>query len=212
MFERRRQEMVQECLIKAGIEDKKVLAAMGKVPRHLFVDPAMAHQAYQCKSLPIGNGQTISHPTTVAYMTQTLELTGTERVLEIGTGSGYQAAVLAEMGVKVYSIERIAALARRAQELFDRLGYYTIAVRIGDGSLGWTQYAPYDRILVTAASPQIPEPLFNQLHEGGQMIAPVGEKNDQKLLVITKKENKVHILKSYSRSFVPLIGREGWDF
>ncbi|RMH84215.1 MAG: protein-L-isoaspartate O-methyltransferase, partial [Calditrichaeota bacterium] len=138
MFEVQRQEMVEKYVVGAGITDRRVIEAMGRVPRHEFVEPALRHQAYLGKSLPIGFGQTISHPTTVAYMSQLLEITGSERVLEVGTGSGYQAAVLAEMGAKVYTIERIPGLARRAQRLFDRLGYYSIGVRIGDGSVGWS--------------------------------------------------------------------------
>ena len=155
MYDRRREEMVRKYVIGKGITDQRVIEAMLKVPRHLFVETAMRHQAYDDKSLPIGFGQTISHPTTVACMTQMLELTGDEKILEIGTGSGYQAAVMAEMGVKVYSLERIADLARRTQRLFDKLGYYTIGTRIGDGTVGWTAHAPYDRIIVTAASPDV---------------------------------------------------------
>lgn len=210
MYERQRQEMVEKYVIAKGITDEKVIAAMRKVPRHLFVEAAMRHQAYLDKSLPIGFGQTISHPTTVACMSQLLELNGNERILEIGTGSGYQAAVLAEMGVKVYSLERIADLARRTQRLFDELGYYTIGTRIGDGTLGWTAHAPYDRIIVTAASPDIPEGLLKQLADKGRMIIPVGEKTEQKLMIITRDTEEYHILEDYTRKFVPLIGKEGW--
>ncbi len=210
MYERQRQEMVEKYVIAKGITDEKVIAAMRKVPRHLFVEAAMRHQAYLDKSLPIGFGQTISHPTTVACMSQLLELSGNERILEIGTGSGYQAAVLAEMGVKVYSLERIADLARRTQRLFDELGYYTIGTRIGDGTLGWTAHAPYDRIIVTAASPDIPEGLLKQLADKGRMIIPVGEKTEQKLMIITRDTEEYHILEDYTRKFVPLIGKEGW--
>ena len=210
MYERQRQEMVAKYVVAKGITDEKVIAAMGRVPRHLFVEAAMRHQAYLDKSLPIGFGQTISHPTTVACMSQLLELSGNERILEIGTGSGYQAAVLAEMGVKVYSLERIAELARRTQRLFDELGYYTIGTRIGDGTLGWTAHAPYDRIIVTAASPDIPEGLLKQLADKGRMIIPVGEKTEQKLMIITRDTEEYHILEDYTRKFVPLIGKEGW--
>ncbi len=210
MYERQRKEMVEKYVVAKGITDEKVIAAMRKVPRHLFVEAAMRHQAYLDKSLPIGFGQTISHPTTVACMSQLLELSGNERILEIGTGSGYQAAVLAEMGVKVYSLERIADLARRTQRLFDELGYYTIGTRIGDGTLGWTAHAPYDRIIVTAASPDIPEGLLKQLADKGRMIIPVGEKTEQKLMIITRDTEEYHILEDYTRKFVPLIGKEGW--
>ena len=210
MYERQREEMVPKYLIDKGISDSKVIAAMRKVPRHRFVDTAMAHQAYQDKSLPIGFGQTISHPTTVAAMSQLLSLSGGERVLEIGTGSGYQAAVLSDIGVKVYSLERIPELARRAQRLFDELGYYTIAVQIGDGTVGWNAHAPYDRIIVTAASPDIPDALLKQLAENGRMVIPVGEKTEQKLTIITRETGEYHILEDYTRSFVPLIGKKGW--
>lgn len=210
MFERQREEMVRKYVVEQGITDERVIAAMLKVPRHQFVETAIAHQAYQDKSLPIGSGQTISHPTTVAYMTQLLALQGNERVLEIGTGSGYQAAVLAEIGVKVYSIERIPQLARRAQMLFDQLGYYSIAVRIGDGSVGWSAHAPYDRIIAAAASPEVPEALCRQLAEEGRMVIPVGGKSFQKLMVITQQNGRYHILEEISRRFVPLIGKKGW--
>lgn len=211
MYERHREQMVQNFVIAAGITDPRVIAAMRRVPRHLFVEPALRHQAYLDKSLPIGLGQTISHPTTVATMSQLLEISGVEKVLEVGTGSGYQAAVLAEMGAKVYSIERLPELARRAQQLFDQLGYYTIGVRIGDGTVGWSNHAPYDRILVTAASPAVPETLLSQLGENGRLMIPVGEKDQQKLMIVTRKGADFDILEADSRSFVPLIGRRGWQ-
>ncbi|HQV33894.1 MAG TPA: protein-L-isoaspartate(D-aspartate) O-methyltransferase [Calditrichia bacterium] len=210
MYERSRAEMVEKYVIEQGVEDPRIIKAMLKIPRHEFVDQALAHQAYKGKSLPIAGGQTISHPTTVAWMTDLLELGGEERILEIGTGSGYQAAVLAEIGVKVFSIERLPELARRTQTLLERLGYYSVGIKIGDGTVGWNAHAPYDRIIVTAASPGVPENLFNQLKESGRMIIPVGEKSQQKLLIITKENNQVHILGDYNRSFVPLIGKEGW--
>lgn len=210
MFERRRSAMVQKFVTDKGIDDERVVAAMLKIPRHLFVDQTFAHEAYKDKALPIGFGQTISHPTTVAYMTQLLELNGSERVLEIGTGSGYQAAVLAEMGAKVFSIERIPELAQRARTIFDQLGYYSIGVKIGDGTLGWTAHAPYDRIIITAASPDVPESLLRQLAEFGRMVIPIGEKSQQKLMIITRETGEYHILEDYTRKFVPLIGKEGW--
>ena len=211
MYKRHRDEMVQKYVIGSGITDQRVIDAMGIVPRHLFVEPAMRHQAYKDKSLPIGFGQTISNPTTVASMSQLLALTGKEKILEIGTGSGYQAAVLAQMGVKVYSIERIPELARRTQQLFDQLGYYTIGIRIGDGSVGWNKHAPYDRIIVTAASPAVPETLVKQLADRGKMLIPVGEKNTQKLMIVTRIGKKVEILEAEAQLFVPLIGRKGWS-
>ncbi len=210
MFEKQREDMVRECVIDKGITDERLIKAMLLVPRHEFVQPAMRHQAYLAKSLPIGQGQTISHPATVAYMTHRLQLSGNERVLEIGTGSGYQSAVLASMGVKVYSIERIPELARKTQALFDRLGYYTIGVRIGDGTVGWSQHAPYDRIIVTAASPNVPEAYPKQLAEGGRIVMPVGDSAEQSLLIITKDKGRLNVIEEDSRTFVPLIGKKGW--
>lgn len=211
MFEKRRADMVEQCVVGAGITDERVIRALSRVPRHLFVEPAIAHQAYQAKALPIGFGQTISHPTTVAYMTTMLQVKPDQRVLEIGTGSGYQAAVLAECGAKVFSIERIAALARRAQALFDQLGYFTIAVHIGDGSLGWTAHAPYDRILSAAASLEVPTALLSQLADGGRLLCPVGDDKEQVLRVITREGEKLHCEEHHLRRFVPLIGRKGWS-
>lgn len=210
MFEKLRQEMVRELVIAKGVDDRKIVEAMLKVERHLFVQPAFHHQAYSAKSLPIGFGQTISHPTTVALMTDRLKLAGQERVLEIGAGSGYQAAVLATIGVKVYTIERIAELARKTQALFDKLGYYTIGLRIGDGTVGWSQHAPYDRIIVTAASPGIPQTLVGQLAEQGIMILPVEDGKKKKLLIITRVKGDLKIEEEDSRQFVPLIGKQGW--
>ena len=210
MYEKLRNEMVKNFVSDEGIEDDQIISAMRKIPRHLFLEPAIAHNAYSGSSLPIGFGQTISHPKTVAWMTQMLELKGGEKVLEIGTGSGYQAAVLAELGAKVYSIERIPELADRARDLFDKLGYYTIAIQKGDGTVGWTQYAPFDRIIVTAGSPEIPDTLLNQLADSGRLIIPVGDKEIQKFNIITKQENKITKIQINKGSFVPLIGRKGW--
>lgn len=211
MYDRHREEMVQKYVIGCGIHHPGVIAAMRKVPRHLFVASAMAHQAYLPRALPIGYGQTISHPTTVAYMTQLLDVVEEQRILEIGTGSGYQAAILAELGAKVYTIERHPTLARKAQQLFDQLGYYSIGVRIGDGSVGWSTHAPYQRILVTAASPTIPDALVQQLDDGGKMIIPVGGKTQQKLMIITREGDKFHIMEDDEKRFVPLIGKKGWE-
>lgn len=210
MFERLRKSMVEKYVINEGIVDKKVILALQRVPRHLFVDPAMHHQAYQAGSLPIGFGQTISHPTTVALMSQLLKIEGGEKILEIGTGSGYQAAVLAEMGAKVYTIERIAGLGNQTRLRLEKLGYYSIAIRIGDGTLGWNEYAPYDRIIVTAGAPEIPENLIGQLAEGGRMIIPVGDSDRQQLQIIDKIEGEVVVNQENSRNFVPLVGEKGW--
>ena len=170
MYERPRNQLVEKFVVQQGIEDSRVIVAMRRIPRHLFVSPAISHQAYQGGSLPIGYGQTISHPTTVALMSQLLQITGGEKVLEIGTGSGYQAAVLAEMGAKVFTIERIAGLGEQTRRLLEKLGYYSVAVKIGDGSIGWNEFAPYHRIIVTAGAPAIPENLLNQLADGGRLI------------------------------------------
>jgi protein-L-isoaspartate(D-aspartate) O-methyltransferase len=210
MYERHRINMVEDFVLRAGITDEKVIRAMQKVPRHLFVDPAIRHQAYQAGSLPIGFGQTISHPTTVAMMSQLLNIVNGEKILEIGTGSGYQAAVLAEMGAKVYSLERIAGLGNQTRQLLEKLGYHSVAVRVGDGTLGWNEFAPYDRIIVTAGAPAIPENLIGQLAEGGRMIIPVGNSDRQRLQVIDKVEGEIVVEQVESRNFVPLVGEKGW--
>jgi protein-L-isoaspartate(D-aspartate) O-methyltransferase len=206
MFEVQRKKMLQKYVIEIGIKDSKIIKAMGHIPRHYFVDNALTHQAYNGSSLPIGFGQTISHPTTVAIMTNALDLTGNEKVLEIGTGSGYQAAVLAEIGVKVYTIERIPELAIRAQRIFEKIGYYSIAVKVGDGYSGWTQYTPFQRIILTAHSTQVPPSLLKQLDINGILIMPLGNDANQKLVKIYKKsesEFDKEILKD--ANFVPLI-------
>jgi protein-L-isoaspartate(D-aspartate) O-methyltransferase len=210
MYERHRNLMIAKYVSGAGIDNPAVIAAMGRVPRHAFVDPALEHQAYEGGSLPIGFGQTISHPTTVALMSHLLDIQGGEKILEIGTGSGYQAAVLAEMGAKIYTIERIAQLANRTRLLLEKLGYFSIAVRSGDGTLGWNEYAPYDRIIITAAAPDIPENLIKQLAATGKMIVPVGHANRQKLTLIEKNDCEITVLTENWRSFVPLIGEKGW--
>ena len=210
MYERLRADMVQKFVIDAGIENEQVISAMKKIPRHLFVESALAHQAYSGASLPIGFGQTISHPSTVAWMTEALEISADEKILEIGTGSGYQATILAEIGAKVFTIERIPQLAEKARKIFSELGYFSIAVQIGDGTVGWTQYAPFNKIIVTAGSPEIPDALVNQLTVNGRLIIPVGDINDQNYQIIVKENDVVKISSSKSGSFVPLIGRKGW--
>jgi protein-L-isoaspartate(D-aspartate) O-methyltransferase len=209
-YERLRQQMVDKFVVKAGITDKLVISSISEIPRHLFVEPALAHQAYDGRSLPIGFGQTISHPTTVALMSQCLEIQGGEKILEVGTGSGYQAAVLAKMGAKVYSIERIADLVRRAQKIMASLGYFDVLIKTGDGSVGWTEYAPFDRIIVTAGAPSIPETFVRQLSSNGKLIMPVGDKHKQKLKILIKLDHKVTVKEEGWQNFVPLIGRKGW--
>lgn len=210
MHERLRDDMVKKFVIDAGIKDERIIAAMRKIPRHLFVETALAHQAYSGASLPIGFGQTISHPTTVAWMSAELAIREGDRVLEIGTGSGYQAAVLAELGANVFTVERIPQLAEKAQRIFQQLGYHSIAVQIGDGTMGWTHYAPYDKIIVTAGSPDIPDALVAQLAEAGRLIIPVGDMSQQLFRILFREGDRIRSATSKAGSFVPLIGRKGW--
>ena len=210
-FDALQKKMVEAQLIARGIKDPRVLKAMLKVPRHLFVEQALHTQAYGDHALPIGEGQTISQPYMVAIMSELLELKGDEKVLEIGTGSGYQAAVLAELCAKVCTIERIGALGMRARKVLDNLGYSNIAVRTFDGTYGWRDESPFDRIIVTAASPEIPQPLFEQLREGGKMVIPIGTKYLQTLTVVTKLPGgKMDVNNSIGCVFVPLLGAYGF--
>lgn len=205
-----RERMVAEQLARRGIQDVRVLSAMGKVPRHRFVDEALAGRAYGDYPLPIGEQQTISQPYMVALMTEALELVGHERVLEIGTGSGYQTAILAELCSKVFSVERIKALADRAIRILDNLGYYNVLVRVGDGSLGWREEAPFDAVLVTAAAPAIPEALVDQLSPKGRLVIPVGNAYGQELRKGVKGEGGVGWSDLGGCVFVKLIGEKGW--
>jgi protein-L-isoaspartate(D-aspartate) O-methyltransferase len=204
--------MVEQQLVGRGITDRRVLEVMLKLPRHLFVAEAMASQAYSDSALPIGERQTISQPYMVALMSQQLELTGTERVLEVGTGSGYQAAVLAGLAGRVYTVERIPSLAGRARKLFDRLGLTNISMKIDDGTVGWSTEAPFDAIVVTAGAPAVPESLVEQLAPGGRLVIPVGDQVDQVLWRLRKgADGVVSREQSVGCRFVRLIGREGWD-
>jgi protein-L-isoaspartate(D-aspartate) O-methyltransferase len=209
-FETIRQRMVQEQLIGRGIDDPRVLAAMAEVPRHLFVDGAMAANAYGDYPLPIVDGQTISQPFIVAYMTQALQLTGTEKVLEIGTGSGYQAVILSRLCAKVYTVERLNSLLASSRRLFDHLHCYNIQSKLDDGTLGWLEHAPYDAIMVTASGPEIPEPLLAQLADPGRMVIPVGGQYEQELKLVTKKEGLIQVELLERVRFVNLIGEYGW--
>jgi len=209
-LERERQRMVEEQIISRGIRDERVLAAMRKVLRHEFLPEAIRGNAYVDQALPIGEGQTMSQPYMVALMTQLLELTGTERVLEIGTGSGYQAAVLAELAGKVYTVERIKTLAERARAVLDRLGYRSVALKVYDGTYGWKEMSPFDAIIVTAGAPHIPEALVEQLGEGGRMVIPVGDRYGQRLMKVVKTAGGVISEHSVPCVFVPLIGNHGW--
>jgi len=205
-----RERMLAEQLVRRGIRDARVLQAIGKVPRHLFVDEALAGRAYGDYPLPIGERQTISQPYMVALMTEALELVGHERVLEIGTGSGYQTAILAELCSKVFSIERIKGLADRAVRTLDTLGNYNVLVRVGDGSLGWREEAPFDAILVTAAAPTVPEALVEQLAPKGRLVIPVGDVYNQELRKGVKGEEGMRWSDLGGCVFVKLIGDRGW--
>lgn len=210
-YETGRIRMVQEQLLSRDIDDKRTLQAMSEVPRHLFVDDAMRGRAYGDHPLPIGAGQTISQPYIVAYMTQLLQLQGHEKVLEIGTGSGYQAAVLSRICNKVYTIERIDSLLAEARRIFDKLRYHNIRAKIDDGTLGWPEYGPYDAIIVTAGGPAIPEPLIEQLADPGRLVIPVGDQHLQVLQLLEKKEGKMTVTDLAGVRFVDLVGEYGWN-
>ncbi len=203
--------MVEEQIISRGIKDEKLIAAMNKIPRHLFVEEALQSQAYTDHPLPIGEKQTISQPYMVALMTEALLLTGKERVLEIGTGSGYQTAILAELSEKVFSVERIRPLAIRARKLLYELGYFNIEIKIFDGTFGWTDESPFNAIMVTAGSPDIPQPLIDQLAIGGRLVIPVGDALVQDLFRVTKTEEGVKRDDLGGCRFVKLIGKYGWE-
>ncbi|MBZ4681952.1 protein-L-isoaspartate(D-aspartate) O-methyltransferase [Thermodesulfobacterium sp.] len=205
-----REKMVKSQIVARGIKDEKVIQAMLKVPRHLFVEEALRDQAYGDFPLPIGKGQTISQPYIVALMTEALELKGKERVLEVGTGSGYQTAILAEIALWVYTIERDPDLSEKAKKVLLSLGYKNISLKIGDGSLGWPEAAPFDAIIVTAASPQIPQPLVDQLAEGGRIVIPVGDEFSQILVKGIKKDGKLKIQTLEPVRFVKLVGAYGF--
>jgi protein-L-isoaspartate(D-aspartate) O-methyltransferase len=207
----KRQQMVDSQIISRGIKDTRIINAMKKVPRHLFLDEALRSQAYEDYPSPIGEKQTISQPYIVALMTDLLQLKGDEKVLEIGTGSGYQAAVLAELVDQVYSIERIPALAKRARKLLDELKYTNIVITIDDGTLGWREHSPYDGIIVTAAAPYLPETLLGQLKTGCKLVIPIGEEYVQDLIVYTKEDSGEYSKENYGGCrFVKLIGNQGW--
>ncbi len=205
-YDRRRQAMVANQIVARGIRDPKVIAAMASVPRHRFVPAELRAAAYADGPLPIGAGQTISQPYIVALMTESLALAGGERVLEIGTGSGYQAAVLAGIADTVYSIEIVPELAARAAAILDTLGYRNVRVRAGDGYEGWPERAPFDAVIVTAAAPRLPEPLVAQLREGGRIVAPIGDEL-QELEVYEKTAAGLALLSRVPVRFVPMRGK-----
>jgi protein-L-isoaspartate(D-aspartate) O-methyltransferase len=205
-----RERMVKNQLIPRGIADENVLRAMGKVQRHLFVEEALVGEAYNDHPLPIGHKQTISQPYIVALMTEALELTGREKVLEIGTGSGYQTAVLAELSDRVYTIERIAPLLEKSKRLLESLGYRNIYFKAYDGTLGWEDFSPFDAIMVTAGAPNVPDPLRKQLADGGRMIIPIGNRYSQDLIRVTRTKDRFVEKNLGGCRFVDLIGEHGW--
>jgi len=209
-FSRAREEMVKRQLIPRGIHDPRVLKAMGRVRREAFVPDFMKDQAYEDRPLPIGEDQTISQPYIVALMTQALEIKEGDRVLEIGTGSGYQAAVLAELAGTVYSLERIGSLLQSAKETLQGLGYSNIRFKLYNGTLGWPEHAPYDGIIVTAAAPRIPGPLAEQLGEDGHMVVPVGDRISQNLIRVIKEKQDYKEENLGGVRFVRLVGDYGW--
>ncbi len=206
-YESLRKRMVEEQLISRGIKDKRVLDAFRKVERHKFILEDLRPSAYSDFPVPIGEGQTISQPYIVALMTEILDLSGKEKVLEIGTGSGYQTAILAELAKEVFSIERSDNLSKGAQNIFNNLGYLNIKIKVGDGSLGWPEEAPFDRIIITAASPRIPLPLSDQLKENGKLVLPLGESFSQVLTLFEKKKDKLESTEICGCVFVPLVGK-----
>lgn len=202
--------MIEE-LREKGIEDERVLSAIGKIPRHSLIDTALHTKAYNDTALPIGMGQTISQPFTVAKQTELLEIKKGDKILEIGTGSSYQCMVLCEMGAHVYSVERHEELYHRAKEALRKQGYKAM-LKAGDGTLGWSTYAPYDGIVVTAGAPVVPQDLINQLKIGGRLVIPVGDDQKQMMLKITRvSETEYHQEELENFKFVPLIGEKGWD-
>ena len=209
-FERQREKMVHQQIEARGVTDPAVLAAMRKVPRHLFVSEALRDQAYGDYPLPIGEQQTISQPYIVAEMTQALALSPEDRVLELGTGSGYQAAILSEIAFRVYTIERIYPLYTRTRKLFDNLRYHNIVTRYGDGTSGWAEEGPFDAIIVTAGAPHIPKVLIDQLAIGGRMVLPVGDQYTQDLIKVYRDEDGLHQSNLGGCRFVKLVGEHGW--
>jgi protein-L-isoaspartate(D-aspartate) O-methyltransferase len=205
-----RDRMVQEQIVGRGISDSRIIAAMRKIPRHLFVDPGIVNRAYDDSALPIGNKQTLSQPCMAARMTEALSLAEDEKVLEVGTGSGYQTALLAELCFNVFSVEKLRALSRKARALLDRLEYHNIALHVGDGTIGWSEHAPYNAIIVTAGAPKAPKPLLDQLAIGGRLVIPIGDEQAQTLMRITRTRNSFKQEPLGECKFVKLLGKYGW--
>jgi protein-L-isoaspartate(D-aspartate) O-methyltransferase len=213
-YVKQRMRMVDSQIRARGVRDPRLLKIMEKIPRHLFVDEALREQAYNDNPLPIEERQTISQPYIVALMTEALELTGKEKVLELGTGSGYQTAILAELAERVFSIERIAPLASGARKLLDSLNYFNVAIRVGDGTYGWKEESPFNAIIVTAGAPNIPNTLVEQLAVGGRLVMPVGGRHSQVLMKVTRLSEDINDTKREELGgcrFVDLIGDHGWE-
>lgn len=212
-YQKQRFRMVDSQIRSRGIRDPRVLKAMETVPRHVFVDEGLADQAYNDNPLPIGERQTISQPYIVALMTEAMELKGREKVLEIGTGSGYQTAILAQLADQVFSIERLASLAAQARKILDALNYYKVAIRVGDGTYGWKEESPFDAIIVTAGAPSIPKLIIEQLTVGGRLVLPVGGRSSQDLTKVVRLSEDLDDIKLENLGgcrFVDLIGEHGW--
>ena len=209
-FATARNRMVESQLISRDIKDTRVLDTMRRIPRHRFVEEALTSQAYNDHPLPIGEKQTITQPYMVALLTEALELQGHEKVLEIGTGSGYQTAILAELAQKIYSIERIRSLSAKAQRILDELGHFNVVLQVGDGSVGLKEEAPFDAIIVTAGSPDVPQPLVDQLIMGGRLVIPVGDRYTQSLMKIVRIKEGITKTDLGGCRFVNLLGRHGW--
>jgi protein-L-isoaspartate(D-aspartate) O-methyltransferase len=205
-----RERMVKTQLIPRGISNQRVLEAMAKVHRHLFVEEGLIGEAYNDHPLPIGHKQTISQPYIVALMTEALELAGTEKTLEIGTGSGYQTAILAELSKAVYTVERVEPLLVKSKELLRELGYTNIQFKVADGTIGWKEFAPYDAVMVTAGAPRMPQPLLDQLADGGRMVIPIGNRLSQDLIRVKRDKNRFLEKDLGGCRFVDLIGNHGW--
>jgi len=210
-FKKAREEMIRIQIEPRGITDKRILEAMRKIPREKFIEEKLWSSAYEDHPLPIGEGQTISQPYIVALMTQCLNLKGNEKVLEIGTGSGYQSAILAELTKEVYSVERFAVLSEKAKTVIEELGYKNVQIFTGDGTVGLRDFSPYDRIIVTAAAHEIPSALVEQLNDNGILVIPVGSLYSQELIVVEKKAGKIYKNSEGGCVFVPLIGKYGWQ-
>jgi protein-L-isoaspartate(D-aspartate) O-methyltransferase len=214
-YVKKRTRMVDSQIRSRGIGDQRVLKVMETIPRHLFVDEALRDQAYNDNPLPIDERQTISQPYIVALMTEALNLKGNEKVLELGTGSGYQTAILAELAERVFSIERIASLASGARKILDSLNYYNVAIRVGDGTYGWKEESPFDAITVTAGAPDIPKTLVEQLVVGGRLVIPIGGRHSQALIKLTRLSEDINDVKKENLGgcrFVDLIGDHGWEY